>query len=272
MSDLTPHSELSGRIWLIGGTQESALLATAIAEAQLPCIITVTTESARGLYAQVTDSHHHSLIQVWVGRLIPETIGPFLQAHQIAVVLDASHPFAVEISQLAIAKASQWQLPYLRYERPNWQDQSQDSSNITLFASFEALLASQILLGQRALLIVGYRPLALFLPWQSQATLFARILPSVTALEAAIAAGFTPDRLFAMRPPINANLEKALWQQWQTSLVVTKASGVAGGEDVKRQVAQELGVQLVAIARPDMAYPQQTSDLKTAIKFCSLYV
>ena len=51
----------------------------------------------------------------------------------------------------------------------------------------------------------------------------------------AIAAGFTTDKIIAIRPPINKELEQALWQQWQISLVVTKASAKAGGEDIKKR-------------------------------------
>ena len=50
-------------------------------------------------------------------------------------------------------------------------------------------------------------------------------------------------------------METALWQQWRISLVVTKASGTAGGEDIKRQVAAKLGIPLIVIARPQIAYP-----------------
>jgi precorrin-6A/cobalt-precorrin-6A reductase len=98
--------------------------------------------------------------------------------------------------------------------------------------------------------------------------LFARILPSAIALEAAFKAGFTPHNIICLRPPISADLEKALWRQWQISLVVTKASGTAGGEDIKRSVAAELGIPLIAINRPIIKYPQQTSDLSIALEFC----
>lgn len=152
-----------------------------------------------------------------------------------------------------------------------WDEREKKEKGLVL-QSFAELVATDILQGQRVLLIVGYRPLTLFQPWQDRATLFARLLPSVTALEAAIAAGFTPDRLFAMRPPLSPDLEKALWQHWQISLVVTKSSGIAGGEDVKRQVAMELGIPLIAIARPPITYPQQTSDLTTALEFCQQHL
>lgn len=290
------------RIWLIGGTQESADLAQALTQQQISYVVSVTTESARSLY---TDGPFGC---VWVDRLTAASLPQFLQQYNIVAVLDASHPFAVEISQLAIATCKHQQIPYLRYERPHCNPESHSSSVMPhsstaitnhqpptahastdpeqrtipnpqspipnsplILDSFKSLLSSHYLTGQRVFLTTGYRSLERFKPWQDQAVLFARILPSMTALEAAIAAGFTPDRIVALRPPISADLERALWQQWQISMVVTKASGTAGGEDVKRQVAAELGVQLVVIARPEIAYPEQTSDLSVALEFCQSF-
>ena len=202
---------------------------------------------------------------MWVGRLATG-IEEFLQQQQIVAILDASHPYAVEISQTAIAVAQKRQIPYLRYERPVIDPQLSAPSVIAL--DLDTLLAGDYLQRQRVLLTVGYKSLHLFQPWQQRATLFARILPAATPLAAAFVAGFTPDRLICLRPPISADLERALWRQWKISLVVTKASGTAGGEDVKRTVAAETGVPLVVIKRPVVEYPQQTSDLSVALKFC----
>jgi len=248
---MTQHPQ----IWLIGGTQESATLAIALTTARIPCVVSVTTESARSLYPPD--------LSVWVGRLSPEDLPAFVQTQCVCGILDASHPFAVEVSQMAIAISQRLNLPYLRYERPPLPTATEKS-----FETFEHLLQSGILSGQRVLLTLGYRPLHHFSPWQHQATLFARILPSINALEAALAAGFTPDRLIALRPPISAELERSLWRQWQISLVVTKASGAPGGEDVKRQVAAELGVMLAVVERPAIAYPAQTSEVSIAVQFC----
>lgn len=267
----------TGCIWLIGGTGDSAMLSTLLDAVAIPYLVSVTTEAAIALYPQTPRA------QIWVGRLTPLQIPSFLQAHQITAIVDASHPFAVEISRHAIAAAHQAAIPYLRYERaalapsppseptPLAQPDRVSTAAMPLLPEFRdvaALLASGILNGHRVLLTLGYRFLAQFAPWQSKATLFARILPSPVALEAAIAAGFTPDRLIAFRPPLSVHLEQALWQHWQISLVVTKASGRSGGEDIKRQVAQTLGIPLATIARPPLTYPQQTSDMAHAIAFC----
>ncbi|MFQ4145126.1 cobalt-precorrin-6A reductase [Chlorogloeopsis sp. ULAP02] len=259
-----------GRIWLIGGTTESVVLAKAIAHSQIQCIVSVTTEAAHSLYPNV------ATLQVWVGRLNFTNFDEFLYQQQITAVLDASHPYAVEISQGAIAVCQKLQIPYLRYERPVVEEREQGGDKgkrgIIYLDSFNTLVNGKYLEQQQVLLTVGYRQLHLFQSWQERAVLFSRLLPSVTALEAAFKAGFTMDRIICLRPPISVDLEKALWRQWNISLVVTKASGQAGGEDVKQKVAAELDVSLVVINRPEVNYPQQTTNISEALEFCYQHV
>jgi precorrin-6A/cobalt-precorrin-6A reductase len=272
---LTTFNDESGtvrRVWLIGGTAESAVLAKAIAHSQIHCVVSVTTEAARLLYPNV------ATLQVWVGHLNFTNFDEFLYQQQITAVLDASHPYAVEISQGAIAVCQKLQIPYLRYERPVLEEGEKrgqgdkGTREIIYLDNFDTLICGNYLENHRVLLTVGYRQLHLFQPWQGKTALFARLLPSPTALEAAFKAGFTPDRIICLRPPISIDLEKALWRQWNISLVVTKSSGKAGGEDVKQKVAAELGVSLVLINRPEITYPQQTSDLAVALEFCCKHV
>lgn len=248
------------RVWLIGGTQESARLAQAIAQCQIYCIISVTTESAQCLYPE------SEFLTIWVGKLEPNQINLFLTNYKINRILDASHPYAVEISQLAIAISQTHQIPYLRYERPAIK--SENSTHLLYLDRFETLLTGDYLKGKRVLLTLGYRSLFQFTQWQEQAVLFARILPSLMALDAALKAGFTPDRIIAIRPPLCLELERALWQHWKISLVVTKASGSAGGEDLKMNLAHQLNIPLIIIARPQIDYPQMTHSFKTAVEFC----
>ena len=205
-----------------------------------------------------------------------QTMQKFCLREKIIALIDASHPYAVEVSQNAIATAKANNIPYLRYERPSlremgrWGDGEMGRINNTVINldSFEDLLTENYLQGKKVLLTIGCKNLHLFKSWHEKAKLFARILPKPESLAMAIAAGFTTERIIAIRPPISPELEKALWQQWQISLVVTKASGKAGGEDTKRKVAQELGIPLIIITRPQIIYPQTTDCLDEAIAFC----
>ncbi len=249
------------RMWLIGGTSESRQLAEALALLKLPCTVTVTTESARSLYPSVPT------LRVLVGRLHPEQVGQFLQQEQIVAILDASHPYARDISQVAIGAAGSRQISYLRYERAAI-DLTFEDAKVIYLDSFDTLISGDYLHGKRVMLTVGYKPLALLGQCSNRSTLFARILPSIASIDAAIAAGIKPERIIAIRPPVNAELERVLWRQWEISLVVTKASGAAGGEDIKRTVAAELGIPLIVITRPNIDYPQQTSDFSVVLEFC----
>ena len=254
-----------GLLWLIGGTGEAVTLAQELAAAGIPCLVTVTTATAKKSYKETPH------LTVKVGGLAVATLADFMRAEGVGAVLDASHPFAVEISRGAIAAAQTLGLPYWRYERPTLTSSKPTDTGspfIHRVNDLDQVLTEDCLTRQRVLLTLGYRWLHRFAPWQSEATLFARILPSPVALEAALAAGFTPDRLIALRPPIGADLEAALWQQWRIGRVITKASGSPGGEDVKRAIAHRLGVSLYILDRPLLDYPVVHHRQETALAAC----
>jgi len=254
----SPHP----RLWLIGGTAESKALAQALVAEGVSTIVTVTTEAARQLYPL------HPRLIVRVGRLGPEAFTPFVRQWQVVGILDASHPFATEISKGAIAASQQHSLPYLRYERPSLLANPNTHDRIHTVPDLETLFHQGWLTQQRVLVVLGYRHLAAFAPWQDRATLYARILPSVTALTAAQQAGFSPQRLVALRPPVTPAVEAALWEQWNVTTVVAKASGAAGGEAVKRQLAKTLNINLILLARPMVDYPKTAGNLEEALQFC----
>jgi precorrin-6A/cobalt-precorrin-6A reductase len=247
-------------IWIIGGTSDSVKVTRSIASLSLPCLVTVTTADAVSLYRDMPN------LSVIIGRLNQSTIQDFCQEKCIKIIIDASHPHAELVSQTAIDLSRTLNIPYIRYERPELAS----GKGIEL-DSVETLVKGNYLLGQRVLLTLGYKALPQFREWHDRATLFTRLLPVVHSLEKAIEAGFTSDRIIALRPPISAEIERALWRQWGITLVVTKASGSAGGEDIKRTVAKELDVSLITITRPQLDYPRQTTELTDIIHFCQNY-
>ncbi|MGC1307709.1 MAG: cobalt-precorrin-6A reductase [Phormidesmis sp.] len=258
------------QVWLIGGTCESAELAKALEAQGLPYVVTVTTSNASALYP--------SSAVVCVGAMTSADIKNFIQQRHVQCILDASHPFACEISRQAMAiasdsaKADSLQPTYIRYERSAIEDRfaaDQPDRNVITVDSFETLLSSNLLQHQRVLFTLGYRHLSRFTDCRRTSKLFARVLPSVEAIAGAQAAGFSPTEIIALRPPISAALETALCQQWEISCVVAKASGSPGGEATKRQVAKSLDINLILIKRPPITYSNQTGSMDKAIDFCA---
>jgi precorrin-6A/cobalt-precorrin-6A reductase len=245
-------------IWIIGGTGDSSKIIEAITTVTSDYVVSVATAEASCLY--------DSMCPIVVGMMDRTQMTQFCDSHGIRAIIDASHPFAVTASKNAIATSRNLNLPYLRYERAGID--FVDSPLHLELDSFATLLQGNYLLERRVLLTVGCNPLPLFQFWHDRSILFARILPKLDSLQIALDSGFKSDRLIAMRPPITKALEIALWQQWEISLVVTKASGSSGGEALKRQVAEQLGIPLITIARPKIIYPQQTSQIEKIREFC----
>lgn len=248
------------RFWLIGGTSESANLAQLLATRGILTTITVTTVAAQKLYR---DSPY---LKIRVGKLLSDQEGEiFCREENIQGIIDASHPFAIAISQRAIALSHRLDIPYLRYERSTLET---NTSKTIICDNFDTLIQGNYLTGEKVLLTIGCNHLYLFKQWQERATLFTRILPTIDSLAIATAAGFTPERIIAIRPPLSFELELALWRHWGISLVVSKANGKAGGEDIKQRVAKTLNIPLIIISRPKLDYPNITDNLDEVIKFC----
>jgi precorrin-6A/cobalt-precorrin-6A reductase len=251
-------------LWLIAGTSEGIALATQLGPLGLPTQVTVTTPSAAIPYGNLV-----GITVTVVKFMTQEEARIWAIAHQIIGILDASHPFATQISTQAMAIATQLDIPYFRVERP---EVVLPPTALTIsFADLAALFESGELAGERVLLTLGSQWLHHFREWQDRATLFARILPTAIALDLAKRAGFQRDRLIALQPPITWPLEVALWQQWEITKVVTKASGEAGGELAKLQASEYLKVPLLVLQRPALVYPEQTGDLAIALQRCQTW-
>ncbi len=247
------------KIWLIGGTSESVLIAKLLLKKEFFVVATVATPGAINLY------DHHPNLKVVAGKISVTQMSSFLAQHNIKIIVDASHPFAVNVSQGAVTNSQLYHIPYLRYDRPGV---SSPQKNIIKFSSFESLLESQYLNGKKVLLTIGCQPLHFFQDYHQQINLFTRVLPYPQSLEKAYQAGFKCDRIIALRPPINYHLEKAICQNWHIETIVTKAGGKAGGQNVKQQLAQELNISLALISRPTLEYPQATNNFEEILKFC----
>ena len=215
-----------------------------IRDHSFPCLITVTTSTATNLYPT------NLLSSIQTDKLDTAGIQKLCNRETVKGIIDASHPFAVNISRQAMQDARQEGIPYLRYERPLLTNNSYP----IYLDSLEDLITGNYLQNKRV--------------WHQQATLYTRILPKLDSLEMALKAGFPASQIIALRPPISLQLERTLWQQWGINLVFTKASGKQGGENIKVQVAQALGIPLIIIKRPLLNYPQQTEQLSDIIEFC----
>jgi len=169
------------------------------------------------------------------------------------LLVDLSHPFAVEVSQNARAAAAAARVPYLRYERqPAAAYENDGAADCRHFADFPAAAAACRQLPGNILLTIGSKNLHYFsgLPDFHQ-RFYVRVLAESRILQELEALRIEPGHIFAMKGVASAELNIALARQCQAAAIVSKDSGLAGGLREKMQAAAALHIPLLLIDRPE---------------------
>jgi precorrin-6A/cobalt-precorrin-6A reductase len=203
-------------------------------------------------------------ITVEVRGFTEESLSSYLAQGEVDLVLDATHPFAVRITQIASTVCTRLHFPYVRYQRPDWEPPA-GTMYATSYAEAAAMLAA---LGGRILLTIGAKQLKYFAPLHDRLTLFARVLPSPVSVQQALDAGFAPANILALRPPFSREFNQSILREYKIDVLVTKASGAAGGVVEKVMAAHDLGLTTLMIRRPEPAEFPTVSTLEAAIQAC----
>jgi precorrin-6A/cobalt-precorrin-6A reductase len=248
------------RILLLSGTSEGPPLARALLAAGFAVRATVTRAEAReNLFGSLLRE-----VQVEARGFTEESLAGFLIQGEADLVLDATHPFAVRITRLAHAVCLRLGVPYVRFERPDWEP----PPGTRLVSSFTEAAELLPTLGTRILLTIGAKQLKHFAALQSRLHLVARLLPSVLSIQQALAVGFAPDRLLCLRPPFSREFNRAILKEYRIEVLVTKASGREGGVEEKVLAAGDLGIQVLMIRRPEPGDVAGVGTLEAAVQAC----
>ncbi|WP_024302479.1 precorrin-3B C(17)-methyltransferase [Pseudogulbenkiania sp. MAI-1] len=244
-----PHSA----VWVFSGTSDGNALAREIAATGREVIVSSATDYG----AELVEQNCPGLTTV-AGRLGIERRRELLRDSGAQVIVDATHPYASDMSQQLIELAQELALPYLRYERPSAAD-SHPAEHVATMAE-AAQLAMQR--GQRIFLATGSKDLAAFVKAEGakERQWFVRLAPDLQHLQRAIDLGIPRAHLLAMQGPFSQAANETLWRDWGIDCVVTKQSGDAGGYGAKAAAAAALNIPLIVVDRPVLDYPAMASD------------
>jgi precorrin-6A/cobalt-precorrin-6A reductase len=224
------------RLLILGGTGEAAALARAVL-ARFGDALEVTT-------ALAGRTRHPGPIpgQVRIGGFGGAAgLADYLVTQRIDRLIDATHPFAAEISSAARLACDQARVPRLLLVRSAWRRHPLD--RWIEVDSVEA--AAQIVgrVGRRALLTVGAGEVAAFAPASSVRFVVRMIDPPRAPL---------PLRFHEVvlgRGPFALAEERQLLQRQAIDVMVCKASGGAATE-AKLVAARELSLPVIMVRRP----------------------
>lgn len=243
----------SQAVWVFSGTGDgNALAATLAADGRR-----VVVSAATGYGGELAQQDCPGAF-VWAGRQGVEARRQALHKSEARVLVDATHPFATQMSQQLLDLSQELGIPYLRYERPSELAADDPDSCADMEEAARRAIAS----GQRIFLATGSKNLMSFLkaPGAKDRQWFARVTADPDFVRRALELGVPRANLCAMQGPFSQGFNEALWRDWGIDCVVTKDSGEAGGYRAKVGAAKALGIALLTVRRPQLAYPHVASD------------
>ncbi|MEP3430143.1 MAG: cobalt-precorrin-6A reductase [Roseibium sp.] len=162
-------------------------------------------------------------------------------AESVSLIIDATHPFAAQMSWNALKVAEKLGLPLIRLERPKWQPGRGDQWN---HVCSMADAVSEIPSGARAFLAVGRKEIGAFYKRSDIYGLVRMIEPPEQVL---------PSKwdLILSRPPQDLNEEIDLFRNNRITHLVTKNSG-GTRSFAKIEAARQMSLPVIMIDRPDL--------------------
>ncbi|TGG93861.1 cobalt-precorrin-6A reductase [Natronospirillum operosum] len=222
-------------ILLLGGSSEATALARVLADRGWPATFS---------YA--------GRVKALAPQPLPTRVGGFggvdglvryLRDHQITHLIDATHPFAGQISTHAVRAAEQAGVPLLAFTRPPWTPEAGDHwQTVPDMAAAVAALSGP---PERIMLALGRLQLPLFAA-QPQHHYLLRFVEEPTELLP------VPDySLIIDRGPFTEESDRALLEQYRIDRVVSKNAGGEGAR-AKLTAARQLGLPVLMIDRPQV--------------------
>ncbi|WP_340141309.1 cobalt-precorrin-6A reductase [Pseudomonas poae] len=168
-------------------------------------------------------------------------LAQFVRAEGISLILDATHPYAAQISHNAAQAARACGVPCWALRRPAWQPQAGDDWREV---GDWTQLAEALKPFKRPLFTLGREPL------QHLDEIPAHQFWTLRALE--VYPGNERCEVIGARGPFLLEDERQLFARRQIDVLISKNSGSTATEP-KLEVARELGVPVLVLRRPVLA-------------------
>lgn len=231
-----PDRDRRPHLLILGGTAEAAALAAAALERFAGAIEVTTALAGR------TENPAPLPGRVRIGGFGGVAgLRAYLVAERVALVIDATHPFAAQISAQALEACAAESVPRLRLQRPPWPRHPLDRWIEVADLAGAAQALTQ--LGRRVWLTVGARELAAFAALREHHFLVRLVDRPAAPLP------LPRYEVVCGRGPFNLAEERLILERYAIEVLVAKASGGSATE-AKLVAARERDLPVVMVRRP----------------------
>ena len=226
---------MSPNLLVLGGTTEATALAAALAKAGIDATFS---------YAGRVERPQEQPIAVRVGGFGGvDGLARWIADHGITHVVDATHPFAAQMSAHAIAACDRTGTPLAALTRRAWR--AQDGDRWSVVPDIASAVAALGETPERVMLAIGRMHLAAFAvaPWHFY--LLRLVDPPDEPLP------FPDCAVEVSRGPFTLEADRALMERHRITMLVAKNAGGTGAR-AKIDAARALGLPVVMIERPEL--------------------
>ena len=249
-------------ILVVAGTRDGRELAGYLKKSGFDVLVSVTSSYGGELAKSSVD-------EISVDFMDEQGFADIFKSRSIVAAIDASHPYAVNVSENLIKAAKIANIKCIRYERE--KTDIPDYDKLYLAGDFSGAAVKAAELGDTIFFSTGSKTVPVFknsAALKDKRTVF-RILPDRTSLEICFENNVSPRDIIAMQGPFSVSINKAMLEETGADVLVSKDSGKTGGADTKIIAAIELGLPVVLIKRPAISYEvvaYEFSDIKRLLE------
>ncbi len=239
---------MAPNLLILGGTTGATALCRALSEAGIAGTVSLAGRVARPVRQPLP------LRSGGFGGV--EGLRQYLHDHAITHVVDATHPFAAQMSRNAVDACAAAKVPLIALTRPPWTSGEGDRwQHVPDIAAAVAALRGP---ARRVMLAVGRMHLAEFAPNPQHFYLLRLVDPPDAALP------FPGCEVILDRGPFTVDGDLALMREHRIDLVVSKNSGGTGAQ-AKLIAARQLELPVLMIDRPSLPARREASGAEEVI-------
>lgn len=255
------------RLLIFAGTTEGRVLMERIRPFPVEVFVSVATEYGKELLLkEAKEEPSGTKHKILSGRMNREEIRQLIRTEKIDLVVDATHPFAVVVTENIKEACAETDVPYLRLLRA----QTEKEEGVVYVPSVKEGVKWLGRTKGNILITTGSKELEAYteLPAYKERC-YARVLSTQAAVQESVRVGLEGEHLIAMQGPYSEEMNIALIHHVQADYLITKESGSAGGFEEKVRAAAKTGTVLVVVERPKEA-GKTLEEVLERIRLCSL--